>query len=85
MTWQLRIASQARKALEEFPLRDQGYLAAALEEMRNNPFGGDLIRLKNQAATFRRRVGNYRILFDAYPEACALHVVAIRRRISTTY
>jgi mRNA-degrading endonuclease RelE of RelBE toxin-antitoxin system len=85
MTWQLRIAKQAKKALEKLPQKDQGYLTTTLEEMRNNPFSGDLIRLKNQAATFRRRVGNYRIFFDAYPEARALHVVAIKRRTSTTY
>jgi len=85
MTWQLKIARQARKALERFPLKDQGYITTALEEMRNNPFSGDLIRLKNQTATFRRRVGNYRIFFDAYPEDRTLHVVAIRRRTSTTY
>ena len=85
MTWQLRIARQARKALERFPLRDQDSITTALEEMRNDPFSGDVIRLNNQAATFRRRVGNYRILFDVSPEDRALHVVAIRRRTSTTY
>jgi mRNA-degrading endonuclease RelE of RelBE toxin-antitoxin system len=32
--------------------------------MRSNPFDGDIVRLKNQRSTWRRRTGNYRIFFD---------------------
>ncbi len=71
--------------LERVPLRDQGYIAAVLQEMQANPFGGDVVRLKNQPATFRRRVGNYRIFFDVSVETSQVDVVAIKRRTSTTY
>jgi mRNA-degrading endonuclease RelE of RelBE toxin-antitoxin system len=53
--------------------------------MQANPFSGDIVRLKNQPATFRRRVGNYRILFDVHPATGFVDVVAIKRRTSTTY
>jgi mRNA-degrading endonuclease RelE of RelBE toxin-antitoxin system len=53
--------------------------------MRENPFAGDIVRLKGQPAAWRRRVGSYRILFDVHPEESLLLVTAIVRRSSTTY
>jgi len=85
MTWHLRIARPAEKELKRSPEKDQGYIKAALAEMQANPFSGDIVRLKSQAATFRRRVGNYRIFFDVHPDIRLVDVVAIKRRTSTTY
>jgi mRNA-degrading endonuclease RelE of RelBE toxin-antitoxin system len=85
MTWRLRIAKLAEKELERSPAKDQGYITAALAQMKAYPFSGDIVRLKNQPATFRRLVGNYRIFFDVYPDTGLVDVVAIKRRTSTTY
>ena len=56
-----------------------------LDAMLSDPFGGDIVRLKNQPAAWRRRVGSYRILFDIYPERRVVDIVDIARRTSTTY
>ena len=85
MTWQLRIAKRAQKALERVPAKDQLLIAVALKEMSENPFSGDIARLKNQPAAWRRRVGNYRIFFDVYVDQVLVDVVDIARRTSTTY
>ena len=85
MTWRLKIAKLAEKELERPPVKDQGYITAALAQMQANPFSGDIVRLKNQPATFRRRVGNYRIFFDVHTDTGLVDVVAIKRRTSTTY
>ncbi len=53
--------------------------------MRRDPFAGDIARLKNQPATFRRRVGASRIFFDFDPDGRRIEVLAIMRRTSTTY
>lgn len=53
--------------------------------MRENPFGGDVIRLKAHPVAWRRRVGDYRILYDLYPDRLLVVVTAILRRTSTTY
>jgi mRNA-degrading endonuclease RelE of RelBE toxin-antitoxin system len=53
--------------------------------MQVNPFSGDIVCLKNQPATFRRRVGNYRIFFDVHPDSVLVDLVAIKRRTSGTY
>jgi len=53
--------------------------------MRDDPLSGDIARLKNQPAAWRRRVGVWRIFFDLDPHLRVVDVVDIRRRTSTTY
>ncbi len=36
--------------------------------MQEDPFQGDIKRLKGQPTAWRRRVGNYRIIYDLYYE-----------------
>ena len=64
MAWQLRIAKQAARKLKKVPRKDQERIAGVIAEMRASPFRGDIVRLKNASAAWRRRVGNYRIFFD---------------------
>lgn len=85
MTWNLRIAKQAKKELERIPANDQKQILRALQAMRDDPFSGDLVRLKNQLTAWRRRVGSYRIFFDVHPDLLLIEVLTIRRRTSTTY
>ena len=85
MNWQLQIADRARKSLARLPARDRDRVMDTLDAMLSDPFGGDIVRLKNQPAAWRRRVGSYRILFDIYPERRVVDIVDIARRTSTTY
>ena len=57
---------------------------AALDVMQSDPLAGDVIKLAGQNA-FRRRVGNYRIIFDIDFKALAVDVLDIQRRTTTTY
>ena len=50
-----------------------------------DPFGGDVQPLKGHPATFRRRVGNWRIFFDADRDHRTIDITDIVRRTSTTY
>ena len=85
MPWDLHVARPAEKELNRVPLRDRERIIAALEAMRENPFQGDIARLKNQPTAWRRRLGDWRIFFDLWPDRQLIEVVAIRRRTSTTY
>jgi mRNA-degrading endonuclease RelE of RelBE toxin-antitoxin system len=53
--------------------------------MRDSSFQGDIQHLKNQPSAFRRRVGDWRILFDPDPNRHLVLVTAIERRTTTTY
>jgi len=44
-----------------------------------------VLKLTRERSTYRRAVGNRRILFDLYPEQLLIEVRYIERRTSTTY
>jgi len=82
--WTVVLAGSAGKSLKRIPSRDKVRIEAALAEMQHNPFGGDIRKLQGLSG-FRRRVGDWRIMFEVVPEARHVVVAAIERRTSTTY
>jgi mRNA interferase RelE/StbE len=84
MEWTVVLAGPARKALKRIPTGDRTRILAALGEMQQNPFQGDIRKLQGLSG-FRRRVGNWRILFEVVPERSHVVVAAIEHRTSTTY
>jgi len=84
MEWTVVFAGPARKSLKRIPPGDRTRILAALAEMQENPFQGDIRKLQGLPG-FRRRVGNWRILFEIIPERRHVAVAAIERRTSTTY
>lgn len=84
MEWTVVLAGPAKKALKRVRAGDRPRILAALEEMRENPFQGDIRKLQGLPG-FRRRVGNWRILFEVVLERRHVVVAAIERRTSTTY
>lgn len=83
MSWTLLVTSPAKKSLAKFPGKDQRRIRDSLDAMQKDPFSGDIKRL--QPSGWRRRVGNYRIFYDLFPEKTEIVVTAIERRTSTTY
>jgi mRNA-degrading endonuclease RelE of RelBE toxin-antitoxin system len=53
--------------------------------MANDPHAGDIVRLKGTRFGWRRRVGDYRILYDLDPAERLITVQHIARRTTTTY
>jgi hypothetical protein len=51
--------------------------------MSRNPLAGDVLKLTGERRAYRRRVGNWRILFDLSPGL--VEVRYIERRTTTTY
>lgn len=85
MRWELLLAGPARRALRRLAEADRRRMFAALEAMEHDPFSGDIVRLKAQPAAWRRRVGEWRILFDVEPAKRRVLVHDVVRRTSTTY
>jgi mRNA interferase RelE/StbE len=84
MEWTVVLTGPARKALKRLPSADRTRIVAALDEMQQNPFQGDIRKLQGLSG-FRRRVGNWRIFFEVVPERKHVAIAAIERRTSTTY
>jgi mRNA interferase RelE/StbE len=85
MVWNLHITGPAQKEFQKLPAKDRARVRDALLAMQQDPFSGDIKRLKGQAAAWRRRVGNYRIVYDLHVEEQRIVVAGILRRTSTTY
>lgn len=85
MAWNLHITGPAQKEFLKLPPKDQARVKNALITMEEDPFSGDIKRLKGQTSAWRRRVGNYRIVFDLNLEEKKIIVHGILRRTSTTY
>lgn len=84
MEWTVVLAGPARKDLKRIPTSDRSRIEVALAGMQQDPFQGDVRKLQGLPG-FRRRVGNWRILFEINPENKHLVIAAIVRRTSTTY
>ena len=85
MKSELLLAGPARKALKRIPAADQRRILAALDAMEQDPFSGAIVRLKALPIAWRRRVGDWRMLFDIEPERRRVLVHDVVRRTSTTY
>ena len=83
--WLVALAGPAQKSLKRIPPNDRARLRAAIDEMEENPLRGDIRKLKGGRDGFRRRLGDWRIFFDIYPEERRVVVTGIGRRASTTY
>lgn len=85
MAWTLHITGPAQKEFQKLPAKDQARVKNALLAMQQDPFSGDIKRLKGQALAWRRRVGNYRIVYDLHVQEQRIVVAGILRQTSTTY
>jgi mRNA-degrading endonuclease RelE of RelBE toxin-antitoxin system len=85
MAWNLHITGPAQKEFLKLPPRDQARVKSALLAMQQDPFSGDIKRLKGQSSAWRRQVGNYRIVYDLHINEQRIVVAGILRRTSTTY
>jgi mRNA interferase RelE/StbE len=85
MTWNLVITGPAQKDFQKLPQKDRVRAKIGLIEMQNDPFEGDIKRLKGKPDAWRRRVGSYRIIYDLYFDQRLIVILAIIRRTSTTY
>jgi mRNA-degrading endonuclease RelE of RelBE toxin-antitoxin system len=84
MEWIVVLAGPAKKSLKRIPAGDKSRILTVLAEMEQDPFQGDVRKLQGLPG-FRRRVGNWRILFEVVLERRHVVVAAIERRTSTTY
>jgi mRNA interferase RelE/StbE len=85
MTWNLVVTGPAQKDFQKLPQKDRARVKTALVEMQDDPFRGDIKRLKGEPPAWRHRVGSYRIIYDLSFGKGLIVVLAILRRTSTTY
>lgn len=85
MNWELRVGKTAKKKLKCFPRKDQNRIVIALRDFISSPYSGDIEKIEGEIDTWRRRIGNYRILYEIDVANKLILIRDIRRRTSTTY
>ena len=85
MTWGLVITSRAKRQLRRLTEPERRLIDDAFSEMCRNPYQGDVRFLKGSDGAFRRRTGDWRILYDLESEHKVIVVTAVKRRGSNTY
>jgi len=66
--WLVVLTGPAQKSLKRVSARDFARLDAAIEELKDNPFQGDIRKLHGGLEGFRRRVGDWPV-FSMYIRA----------------
>lgn len=85
MNWELQIGEGARKNLARFPKKDRERIIATLRGFALNPYFGDIEKIEGEENVWRRRIGNYRIMYELNVAHRIIFVRDIRRRTSNTY
>jgi len=83
--WVLHVKSGVSKAIKRFPEKDKGTIVAVIDSLANDPFLGDIQKIKGEENVWRRRTGSYRIFYEIYTTARLIEVFRVERRGSKTY
>ena len=79
------LTNPAVRALRDVPRADLEHINSAFEDMRSDPYSGDIKFLKGTNRALRRRVGAWRVLFEVLAEQKLVVILGVNRRSSNTY
>ncbi|KKS96700.1 MAG: RelE/StbE family addiction module toxin [Candidatus Gottesmanbacteria bacterium GW2011_GWA2_43_14] len=80
------LTKQAVKSFKKIPKEFQKKIKEAILKLEQNPLTSGTIKLANYpVAEYRKKVGDYSILFDLDDDKKLLIIADIKRRTSTTY
>jgi mRNA-degrading endonuclease RelE of RelBE toxin-antitoxin system len=85
MTWGFLIANRAKRQLRRLSADERDFIDAAFEEMRDAPYDGDVKFLKGTGGTLRRRIRDWRIVYEVDPKRRIIQILEVERRGSNTY
>ena len=85
MRWRVQIRDRARKILKRIPHSDWRRIDVVLGQLGDNPFAGDVEKMKGEENVWRRRIGAYRIFYEIRSDEHLVFVFRVERRTSVTY
>ena len=84
-SWRVVLADRTKKQLRRIPVTSRERISRALNAIESDPWSGDIDKLDGDEISWRRRVGNYRIIFDILSTERVVFIHEITRRTSSTY
>jgi mRNA-degrading endonuclease RelE of RelBE toxin-antitoxin system len=87
MNWACELTDDAKRDLHDLPDAVQKRIARMLDQMQDDPFLGDVKALQGEEwkGVFRRRLGDYRVLFIPDWGNHIVNVLRIVIRSAKTY
>jgi len=85
MSWNAVLTKVARKHLDKIPAHDAEAIKIVIQQMEENPYFGDIVKLGGESNRWRRRAGNYRLMYNLLSKERIIFIYDIRRRTSNTY
>jgi len=83
--WGLQIDPTIYKFLKKIPRPDAERIFVAIESLPNDPFSGDIQKMKGEKSVWRRRIGAFRIFYELIYTEKIIHITGVKRRGSKTY
>lgn len=84
--YQAVFSHRAEKAFLDLPTKEAQRVKQAIEKLEQDPRTYGTLKLENApVASYRYRVGNYRILFDIDDKARVIEILDVRRRDERSY
>ena len=83
--WVLQVDSSVYKFLKRISRSDTERIFITIESLPDNPFSGDIQKMKGEKDTWRRRVGAFRIFYELIPKEKVINIFKVERRTSKTY
>ena len=84
-SWRVVVADTAKKHLKRIPYKDAERMEKVTDEMRIDPFSGDVVKFSDGGNRWRKRIGNYRIMYNILFDEGIVFIYDIRRRASNIY
>jgi mRNA-degrading endonuclease RelE of RelBE toxin-antitoxin system len=87
MNWIVRVAEDAQTFIESLPAKTARQLNRSIVQMKQDPFQGDVKALqgKEWKGYYRKRTGDYRIIFFPHREQHIVDVALVVLRSEKTY
>ena len=87
MAWTIHLSIEAAKQLSGLPRDRQELIGSAIDQMREDPFQGNMKPLKGKKwkGRYRKRAGRYRLIFVPSHQQQTVEISQILIRTEKTY
>ena len=83
--WVLQIDPAVYKFLSRISHKETARLLTIIQDLPEDPFAGDIQKMKGENNIWRRRVGSFRIRYELIVEERVIHIFLVERRTSSSY
>jgi len=83
--WDLEVDDSVYKWLKKIPRQDAEVILEVIRLLPENPYFGDIQKMKGEDSAWRRRIGAYRLFYKIKISEKIVLVFHIERRTSKTY